>query len=887
MNGQTVSIVTEILIAKFNHLGHDNFNLDHELDKQRDPIIGRTLTAQERTEIERRVLNTIRYRRSHDGAVLIPISVVTDPREHEEWYDEWLVENNNETGSYYWKRLEHHLNIILTENYGPERAGIIVRSIDEATCGIIKKLANPHRPEFSYKGLVVGYVQSGKTANFSALIAKAADAGYKFIVVMSGIHDILRLQTQIRLDKELTGMNDRELDEMFIAPPSDPKSWNRLTTANNDFRNVNLGPFSAYCRRSTPTLAIIKKNCRIMDRLIEYIDKADETSRSQMPLLIIDDEADQASVDTNANNPDTESSRTNERIRTLLSLFPKKAYIGYTATPFANVLIDMTTEHDRLKDDLYPRNFIASLPEPEGYFGASTVFEGNLSDCFVREIPDERETLLLNGQMTENLISAIDEFIICCAVRNIRVDCERPMSMLVHVSHRIDDMAIIRGLIQQYFNSLRTRFNDQEGRERLRAEYGQIWVEFRIIAERINRELNLNNLLPVFENIWNEINNVMGVISVVELNIASEDKLDYTTGKEIKVIAIGGNQLSRGLTLEGLMTSYYLRKSRQYDTLLQMARWFGYRKGYEDLTRVHTTAEIWEYFEHLALVEEEIRSEIYRYEEEARTPTEIAIAIRDHRTLNVTSPNKMGAAMVRQSSYSESLNQTIWFSLDQPETLRANYILGDSFIRRINDKYNGFDQSNGVFLAKKKIQGEVVLRDFLNQYIFVTKEATGGPGLDRDRLLAYIFRRLNDQNPELQEWSVAIAGNINPVATDDPIHYGGLPVNRIQRGRKSTDRGYKIGVLTEPDHLSIDLPPESQIQNPNNNKIPYYIRARSSQNPLLLLYLIWKDSRTSSKSGQRLDLYDHVNSERIDVLGLAIILPKSTYEPNNYIGQLV
>jgi hypothetical protein len=878
MNSQTVNIVTEILIGRFNHLGPDNFNLDEELDLQKDPITGRTLTGQEKTEIEKRVLNTVRYRRSHDGALLVPISVVADPREHEEWYDDWLAENNNETQSYYWKRLEHHLSAVLTEKYGPERAGKIVRSIDETTYGITKKLANPQRHRFSYKGLVVGYVQSGKTANFSALVAKAADAGYKFIVVLSGIHDILRLQTQIRLDKELTGMNDRGLEDIFIALPSDAKNWNRLTTANNDFQNVNLDPFSAYCRRSTPTVAIIKKNCRVMNKLIDYIRQADEEGRDQMPLLIIDDEADQASIDTNANDPDTEPSRTNDRIRTLLSLFPKRAYIGYTATPFANVLIDMTTEHERLEDDLYPRNFIASLPEPGEYFGTSTIFEGNLSDCFVSVIPDERN-ILINGHMTENLMKAVDEFVICCAVRNLRGDRAMPMSMLVHVSHKIGDMGVIRRLIQEYFSSLRTRFRDSEGREMLRAEYSQIWKNFRINSETINRELALRNLLPEFEEIWNEINNVLEDVSIVELNSASEEVLDYTTGGGIKVIAIGGNQLSRGLTLEGLMTSYYLRASRQYDTLLQMARWFGYRMGYEDLTRVHTTAEIWENFEHLALVEEEMRSEIYRYEEEGRTPAEMAIAIRDHRRLNVTAPNKMGVARVRQISYSESLNQTIWFQLDRPEILRANYNPGETFTRRINDEFR-FESVSSLYLARN-IPGEFVLMEFLNRYIFAGRESTGGPGLDSERLLEYIYRRLNDQNPELQNWSVALVGNMNPITgSDDPINYGGLQINRIQRSRKHTAKGYNIGVLTEPDHLRIDL--RKGAESPYDE--------RSPQNPLLLLYLIWRDSRALKSVenplyDQRIDLYRFVDTERVDVLGLAIVLPRSEYEPYNYIGQ--
>lgn len=357
------------------------------------------------------------------------------------------------------------------------------------------------------------------------------------------------------------------------------------------------------------------------------------------------------------------------------------------------------------------------------------------------------------------------------------------MSMLVHVSHRIGDMGIIRRLVQDYFSSLRTRFNDREGQERLRDEYGQIWAEFRINAKTINQELAINNQLPAFEEIWNEINSVLETLSIVELNSASEDILDYTAGEEIKVIAVGGNQLSRGLTLEGLMTSYYLRPSRQYDTLLQMARWFGYRMGYEDLTRVHTTTELLECFEHLALVEEEMRSEIYRYEEEGRTPAQMAIAIRDHRRLNVTAPNKMGAARVRQISYSESLNQTIWFPLNSPEILRANYNLGDTFVRNIHQNFH-FENIASLFLARN-IPGELVLREFLNRYTFADRESTGGPGLDSERLLEYIYRRLNDQNPELQNWSVALVSNTNPIAgSDDPVNYGGLLLNRIQRSRK-------------------------------------------------------------------------------------------------------
>lgn len=887
MDEKHILQLTQNLIERFEFLGAAQFNLESEIAFLVHPITREPLEQEIIQAIETGFLGRIQYKRSHDNAVLIPVSMVSDPRDHEEWYSDWLINNNSDTERYYWKRLENFLSMELTRKYGASNAGTLVRSIDEATFSIMEKLANPARREFSYKGLVVGYVQSGKTANFTALIAKAADAGYKFIIVLAGIHNVLRRQTQVRLDRELTGVRDITGPDNYISLPGPVKSWNRLTTAHNDFVTANLGLFEIYCQLETPTIAVVKKNATILNRLIDYISQAPEALRDNLSVLIIDDEADQASVDTNANNPDTDPSRTNECIRNLLRQFSRKAYVGYTATPFANVLVDMTTEHDELHDDLYPRNFVVSLPEPANYFGTAMVFQGDLSERFVIQIPDESNTLVRHGEMTPYLAVAIKQFILCCAARNLRGDRTKPMSMLIHVSHRISEMTIITNIINNestihpgFIQSLRDRYNDPGHNGELRDEFRNIWVPFQDSSNTINQELNLINIIPPFEEIWEEIANVFPVLQVMELNSASEDRLDYTTGEEIKVIAIGGNQLSRGLTLEGLMISYYLRASRQYDTLLQMGRWFGYRQGYEDLTRIHTTEQIWDFFEHLALVESELRSQIYRYEELEMTPLQMAIAIRDHRTLSVTSTNKMGAAQLRQSSYSQSLNQTIWLPLDQPESLRANYNLGESFIRRINAEFE-FTNSNipGSYLATN-VPGELVLEEFLNRYMFVDKITINGPGLDDESLLTYIHRRLFDASPELSRWNIVVIGNINPNYSGDPITYGGLDINRVGRSRKYTSVGYNIGVLTESAHLKIDL--ELTATSPYDG--------RSPQTPLLLLYLIAKESEASTSrdnptQNQRVNLFRFVESEQIDVLGIAIVLPESAFEPNSYIGQ--
>ncbi|WP_163710855.1 Z1 domain-containing protein [Mangrovibacterium lignilyticum] len=890
MEDRHIQQLIQNLIDRFEHFGESNFDLDKEFRDLSHPITREPIQDDNKLAIEKEFLTHVRYKRSHDGAVLVPVSIVSDPRDHEEWYDEWLENNDDALGSYYWKRLENFLSKELTRKYGAESAGEVVQSIDGATHSIMKMLSNPRRKEFNFKGLVVGFVQSGKTANFTALIAKAADSGYKFIVVLSGIHSILRRQTQIRLDKELTGMNDMNLDDSFIDEPSDIKRWNRITTGRlrkrtsrngqiiindlGEFDTINVDPFDSLCNRSTPTIAIIKKNVKVLERLIAYISQSNNENRSRMPLLIIDDEADQASVNGNANDPDSDPTTTNQRIRDLLGLFSRKTYVGYTATPFANVLINMTDT-----DDLYPNNFIVSLPRPSGYFGASSIFKGDLSNRFVQQIPDEGNELIRYGTITANLANAVDQFLFGCAVRNLRNDRMKPMSMLVHISQRINTHGVLAEIITGYISDLTGRYGNKSSNTQLKTELQEEWELFTNDCDTINSELDCNNPIPEFNFIWEELGNVLSAIQVIELNSSSDDILDYTTNEEIKVIAIGGNQLSRGLTLEGLMVSYYLRASRQYDTLLQMARWFGYRHGYQDLTRVHTTEVIWEFFEHLALVEEELRSEIYRYEEDKLTPMKMAVAIRDHRTLSVTSPNKIGAGRRRQTSFSKSLNQTIWFPLDKPEALRANLMLGKVFIQDINNDcgFNNVDDT-GVYLAKGKIDGERVLESFLNRYTFASKESTGGPGLDAEGLLSYIFRRLNDS--ELTEWSVAVVGNATPQPNNTPTNFGGLRINTIQRSRKHTSKGYNIGVLTDPEHLRIDLE--------ENATSPY--DGRSPQNPLLLLYPIWKNSearmfKENPNFDERIDLFRFIETEKVDVLAIGIVLPSSNYEPDNYIGQ--
>ena len=859
--------------------GAESFNMNRYLTEIIDPITGEHPDEVTLSIIKKSILSRISYIASSDNAILIPVSSVTDLTQHEPWYQDWLEEQSDVTRHhYYWDRLQRFLARELSKSLDPYRAAIIVRSIDDATHSIMEQLANPRRAEFDHKGLVVGYVQSGKTANFTALIAKAVDTGYRLVIVLTGIHNVLRHQTQVRLDKELTGVKDVQSEANYISPPSNYKKWIRLTTAENDFVRQNIEPFDFNAQYDRPMLAVVKKNTRVLQRLIDYINQADEDARRKIPVLLIDDEADQASIDSNANSDD-DPTRTNELIRRLLTQFKRTSYVGYTATPFANVLIDMNASTDALSSDLYPRNFITALPEPEGYFGTQVLFNGKLADEFVKHVPEgEAEDILRGSDVTTHLARAIDEYLLGCCIRNLRGDRTKPMSMLVHVSFRKNDMTTVQDAIESYIRTLEVRIGSTDFQSsELRKEMQAVFELYIGGARNVIALLNMDLKLPSFDDTYEELVTVLNKVQILKLNSDTDDELHYSRPGEVKIIAIGGNKLSRGLTLEGLMISYYLRNSAQYDTLLQMGRWFGYRQGYEDLTRIYTTETIAQYFEHLALVEAEIRSEIYRYEEEDSTPSELAIAIRAHQRLRVTAKNKMGAATARSVSYSDSLNQTIWFPLDDPIRLRANLDTVNSFIRTVN-KTHTFQRVDdaGIYLAQGKVSDKIVMKLLLEPFEFATRSDTGGPGLDSIKLLEYIRRRTSAVPAELKNWSVAVVGNKSSTPQNPPIQLGGITVNPIQRSRKYTNHGYNVGVLTEPTHLTIDLPDTST--------------SRSADNPLLLIYIISKDSqarkkRESVQVGTRVDLYYEVSSERINIVGLAIILPKSRSERNNYIGQ--
>lgn len=522
-----------------------------------------------------------------------------------------------------------------------------VKDLDQSTNQIMNACANPRELNSKRKGLVVGYVQSGKTANFAGLIAKAVDARYRIIIVLAGMHNNLRSQTQARLIRDLN----------LSEGGSTHLSWLTLTNEDSDFFPGAVSS-NALSSSSNVAIAVVKKNSSVLKRLNDWLGAIDEDTRVELPILIIDDESDQATP--NSQLRQRHISAINKRIRELWKVTKTGSYVAYTATPFANVFIDPNDP-----DDLYPDDFIFALPEPEGYMGASAFFDAeedpeSPSDtdlALAIEVDDYDATVLTpqppsiedyDPYVTESLAEAIRWFILATAIREIRQG-EKHSTMLVHTSHRTDAHDRLSDVIYGFVQDLWVRRNGEESSFR------------KVFEEHAERVSDFDATWPEWCHVWDRVTtSVLSRVNVVVENGKSEERLSYSDGIQ-NVIVVGGTTLSRGLTLEGLTTSYFLRTSAQYDTLLQMGRWFGFRQGYDDLVRVWVAPGLLEDYEHLSRVESDMRERIEIMSKEDRAPREMALPILVHDgRLKITGSNRMVAVREAQVGLSGSRRQTVY-----------------------------------------------------------------------------------------------------------------------------------------------------------------------------------------------------------------------------------
>ena len=526
-----------------------------------------------------------------------------------------------------------------------------VESIHRSTDRILRQCANPRAVGDRRKGLVIGYVQSGKTANFTGLIAKAVDEGYRIIIVLAGMYTNLRVQTQLRLQKDL-GID--------IVEEHSGLAWQRFTSRNADMgKDSSPGVLSS---TSNVALMVVKKHEMRLANVTKFLKSIPEATLNRRPVMIIDDESDQATPNT-LGAKDLVST-INKRIRALWAAVPTGTYVAYTATPFANVFIDPSDD-----GDLYPEDFVSVLPKPDSYMGSELFFdvdqtvdsgEDEVIHQLAHEVPEHEAQIFtprpkkideFSPEMTPTLAAAIRWFILATAIRELRTSKSRDSSMLVHTSQLVRVHQQTKEVISGFISDVALDIDDQE--EEFRSVYEE--EKDRAASLRGSEEM------PGWTALWPAAKKVLEGVVVKIDNGASDDRLVYDPDSTQTVIAVGGGTLSRGLTLEGLVVSYFLRSSNTYDTLLQMGRWFGFRPGYADLVRVWMGPGLLDEYAHLATVEKQLRDEVAEMEKEGRTPREFAIKVKSHPgRLEITSKGKMEAARLARAGLGGTRRQTIY-----------------------------------------------------------------------------------------------------------------------------------------------------------------------------------------------------------------------------------
>jgi hypothetical protein len=506
--------------------------------------------------------------------------------------------------------------------------------------------------------MVVGNVQSGKTANYTDVITKAADAGYRLIIVVAGIHNNLRDQTQTRIDEGFIGV---DTDPAKQRPPigsglfgsREDRAPLYLTHHKRDFHRAqkNAAQFGLKQIR-VPGVLVIKKNPSTLKNLIEWVEAQGSSSKTlnHAPMLLIDDEADHASINTQK-DPD-KATRINCQLRHLLSLFSRSSYVGYTATPFANIFISPDASddgHPEFGRDLFPEDFIVGLEAPTNYFGADRIYGVDRDVDCVRDIVDNGQLLPIKHRIDHvltdlpgSLIEAVEVFLLARAIRCLRGDGEKHHSMLVNASRfsllQLDLKTALARKLTEIKDATLYSLSASAGGDPIVASLHATW-------QREFCDLEFD-----WPTVSQQLRTSASSVEVLAINSKSPDRLDYDNYKETgrAVIAVGGFSLSRGLTLEGLMVSYFLRNSMMYDTLLQMGRWFGYRTGYEDLCRIYMTPEAAGWYGYITEAAQELKQELLVMQQRDLTPREFGLKVRSHpKSLLVTARNKMRSGVKR------------------------------------------------------------------------------------------------------------------------------------------------------------------------------------------------------------------------------------------------
>lgn len=574
----------------------------------------------------------------------------------------WLPEQKH---SIDWQRWKVYKQWMLNQGRPPK----VMDTMDQLTDTILDFVGDPKREgQWARRGLVIGDVQSGKTATYLGLFNKAADAGFRLIIVLAGNTESLRQQTQSRVDEGFIGRDSGTVKVKSGVSTAPTKkigvgaldgtipAAQGMTTVLQDFRKSSqqASNISVDQHSSSPYVFVVKKNKSILDALQVWLQQqATGQGKIDMPVLVLDDESDYASVNTKDENDPT---AINRGIRSILATFTRSSYLAFTATPFANIFIN----HENT-EDLFPRDFVYSLEAPSNYVGAERVFGSasgpanimhtmDLSDASAYFPPKHKSDLVVVG-IPESLRRAIRVFMLANAVRDLRGD-QAGRSMLINVSRFKSVQRQVFEMVDAFTIELRHA------------------IEMHAVAfSQGAPNAVLSELEETFEEVYGDAGvtwaQVLGQLHRatadirVELHNSDRDKKlaedESLWDRPPRLIAVGGDVLSRGLTLEGLTVSYFYRTVGAFDTLMQMARWFGYRDGYEDLCRIWIDEVVAADYRFVDEAVRELRDDLTVMKQQKRTPEDFGLAIQKHPgSLLVTARNKMKATAALQKSVSLS-----------------------------------------------------------------------------------------------------------------------------------------------------------------------------------------------------------------------------------------
>lgn len=851
-------------------------------------------------------------------------------------YKTWLSDNRKKEIK--WNYRNRYLTY-LVERAG--RAEKVINDIQDSSFDILGKLGDPEsHTEFLTRGLVVGSVQSGKTGNFNAVINSAIDAGYKLIIVLAGLYNDLRCQTQLRIEKEVigTGIIDIEKGRKGVVGVGEIKNFSNsneivqvrsITSYIKDFdKSLGDADFNPYAQRN---ILVCKKNTSVLRNLLTWLnDYKEDNPKYKMPLLILDDEADNASLNNSGKKGREYASTINGHIRALLDMFEKRSYLGYTATPFANVLQDRNEKPEgswkvsqRIKgetvkkefsqiDYIFPDDFIVLLNPPSNYIGAKEIFETiepvpklplvevvndhitqfptrileetgegvpdfrseyefNSNNGFLRFESYKKYKAITRGtksyddfpnKLTRSLKESIQCFLLTIAVRESRKEkmLNSPHynphnTMLIHVSRYTQWQNKTQQLVKEYLKEIKASLENEEITSPIFSEFKHIWLKYysKIVGsvqEYLKEDYVDPYMVPIsFDTIQKRyLVSTLENLDVKAINSITKETLDYPKNSPQKVIAIGGNRLSRGFTLEGLSVNYFIRTTNYSDTLFQMGRWFGYRPGYLDCCKLFATQDSILKFDTTTRVIEELESEFRKMEEKERSPKDFELRVRKHPgTLKITRPAILNSTNTKEVkwSYQDQLEMTTRFLV----TKKKMQEVWCNFKNRIAPKFDSVHSNGDMLYYETDINGITEILQSENNFNDITCSTM------------IRFLELCQQKGKLRKWTIALktkgdakqdvgkgvlrsseiglkTGLINGITMAVRTGPTSTPKNAMYRERLLKENifrptGKSANIMTSPKDFSILLDTDNEIPVIKNRYIDEKIREFQKKDPSL------------------------------------------------------